>query len=114
MKLSDIVTITAARSVGRGAKRYYLAKVGGMEVTSDTKDGALTETVQRIIATVRHSLDRRYILAADGRTLLVVYHSFGGWGYDIIRDGKVCGSVGVNVDTYEQAVQKAEDHAASY
>jgi len=115
MRVSDIITITTNKS---GATAT-LAGTSYPACTSNGKIAAHKATVgllDEIKDHLKNVHERRYFFSPSGKTVFALYHTYGGWGYDIMNPRytgpSYCGfNSGIN---FRVAYDLVKQHAASY
>lgn len=110
------MTVTAEKNMFGKRSGAYVASLGPWTARGTTKDKAATILNERLVALERYERVRRYLHAPDG-TVFVLWHTFGGWEYDMSgADRKWASSccLGVDCRTEEQAFAAMRKHWEQY
>jgi hypothetical protein len=91
--------------------RRTRARFGELEAFGENKTEAKNALMAMVLDQCSHVFTRRY-LTADGVTFALYYAN--GWGYDIVRAGRVACSTGFGEISFHEALERMRAHFEQY
>ena len=118
MKISDLVTVEPVKTMFGKRTGHFKASITGtgLDVHAETKEAALAKLHRVLELADRYCQFRRYYHTKSGE-VLCLFHTLGGWQYDISRASDTRNYAGgclLGEITQAQAVEKVESHVAQY